>query len=93
MNHRVVSGNLFIAVLAATAGACAQQLLGPEPIAIAQRSAQHHNIPASFRDHPEGPIFWLCATQPREYIDPNGNHVIEEDHYLQNEECPLVPIK
>jgi hypothetical protein len=48
----------------------------------------HHNIPATFKGHPEGPIVYLCATQLRRY---EGR--LEEDHYLQYEQCPTVPIR
>jgi hypothetical protein len=49
---------------------------------------KHHNIPATFAGHPEGPIIYLCATQPRQY---EGH--MEEDHYLQYSPCPSEPIK
>jgi hypothetical protein len=56
----------------------------------------HHAIPATFRDHPEGPIVYVCATQPRLICDDRNNpsHCERgEDHYLQYEQCPEVPIK
>lgn len=63
------------------------------PVAPARIEAQvtapkHHNIPATFAGHPEGPIIYLCATQPRRY---EGG--MEEDHYLQYQECPTIPIQ
>lgn len=49
----------------------------------------HHNIPSTFVGHPEGRTIWLCATQLRTYNPYDGP---EEDHYLQYEPCPIVPI-
>lgn len=54
-------------------------------------SPLHHNIPATFAGHPEGPLVYLCATQPRVYTDATGAH-LEEDHYLQYAPCPETPI-
>jgi hypothetical protein len=48
---------------------------------------QHHNIVATFADHPEGPMIYLCATLPRPTSDGYA-----EDHYLQYDPCPIVSI-
>lgn len=58
----------------------------------AQVVAQHHNIPATFKGQESGPIIYLCATQPRIYVTADGRRLTEEDHYLQYEPCPAVPI-
>jgi hypothetical protein len=52
----------------------------------------HHNIQAMFAGQPEGPVIYLCSTQPREYFDGNRSLGLSRDHYLQYEECPTVPI-
>lgn len=52
----------------------------------------HHGIIATFVGHPEGPLVYLCATQPRSVTLPSDEVVLEEDHYLQYEPCPQVPI-
>jgi len=57
------------------------------PTAATSVAPLHHNIPATFAGHPEGPVIYLCETQPRTY----EGHV-ERDHYLQYEPCPTVPI-
>lgn len=55
---------------------------------------EHDNITATFTGHPEGPLVWLCATQPRSYqTGPHGLVMYEEDHYLQYVPCPATPIK
>lgn len=53
----------------------------------------HHNIPASFSGREQGPIYWLCATQPRRYVRQDGTVLLEEDHYLQDAPCPTTPIE
>jgi len=63
------------------------------PFAPVEAAPLHHNIPATFVGHPEGPIVWLCATQPRRYVAPSGTVTFEEDHYLQYEACPVTPIQ
>lgn len=50
----------------------------------------HHNIPAT---NPDGELWWLCATQPRQYVTAAGRSTWEEDHYLQVTPCPLIPIE
>ena len=72
---------LVLSILSATFGACAQSILAPTPSAIG-RIPLHHNIPATMAGSPEGPLYWLCATQLREYILSNGQHQLEEDYYL-----------
>lgn len=74
-----------------TIGACASTI-GPSHVNAASSTPLHHNIPATFVGHPEGPIVYLCATQPRQYIVGNVTQW-EEDHYLQYESCPLIPIE
>lgn len=78
---------LLAAVLGMTAG-CSGVL---HPSALGPR---HHNIQATFIGHPEGPVIWLCATQPRTYTNPyTGESHEEEDHYLQYTECPVIPVE
>lgn len=60
------------------------------PVITAQIVPMHHNIPATMED---GSIVWLCATQPRNYIDAQGRTTLEEDHYIQRTQCPDQPIK
>ena len=54
---------------------------------------EHHNIPATFIGHSEGPVVYLCETQPRSYVLPNATVLVERDHYLQYELCPRTPIQ
>lgn len=51
---------------------------------------QHHNIPAVA---PDGSVWWLCETQPREYVKSDGKHEWTLDHYVQRDSCPDVPIR
>jgi hypothetical protein len=53
----------------------------------------HHNIPATM-DTGEGLdiVVWVCETQPRIYIEPDGRQVSERDHYISRDRCPEVPI-
>jgi len=63
-----------------------------EPSVHAQEQPLHHNIPATFAGHPEGPVIYLCETQPRAYRAPDGRTLVERDHYLQYSHCPATPI-
>jgi hypothetical protein len=52
-----------------------------------------HNLPITFEGQETGPIYYVCATQPREYMDADGqNHTMEVDHYLSVNRCPTTPI-
>ena len=77
--------NILFALAMMTLGACAQSVLHPS--GLKAFSPLHHNIPASFINQSDK-IIWLCATQPRNY---EGKW--EEDHYLQREQCPILPIQ
>lgn len=47
-------------------------------------------IPATDAD---GSVWWVCATQPREYTTASGDTLrVEVDHYLQRNPCPKNPI-
>jgi hypothetical protein len=84
-------------VLLVLVGGCSKAPVAPSVthVALAVPPPQHHNIPATFAGHPEGPVIYLCATQPRQYYDVDGHPVgvPEEDHYLQYEQCPNLPIE
>jgi hypothetical protein len=54
---------------------------------------QHNNIIATFAGDPQGPLVYLCATQLRSYTNAEGVAMQLEDHYLQYEPCPTVPIE
>lgn len=80
---------MLVALVGVVAGyACAPT----SPARAAEFTPQHHNIPATFAGHPEGPVIYLCAIQPRIYV-VGGVSEQEEDHYLQYEQCPATPIK
>ena len=84
------------AMLALAAGGCTSRANPSAPSADLEPSTSgyvplHHNVPASMADSPEGPIWWLCATQPRMYVNPDGTRLAVEDHYLQSTQCPTVP--
>lgn len=51
-----------------------------------------HNMPVVM---PDGSLIRVCATQPREYIAVNGQHVIQRDAYAVtgSEVCPKTPIQ
>lgn len=87
MRPRLVSVVLGTLSVVACASPVAPSLTAETPAA-----PQHHNIPATFRDHPEGPTYYLCATRPRPYVVA-GQTRMEEDHYLQAEPCPAVPVE
>lgn len=86
---------ILLAVVFAAQGCKGVERLVSMPSIGAQASPvpAHHNIPATFAGHPEGPLMWLCATQPRQYVTPTGSSQYEEDHYLQYTPCPAVPIQ
>lgn len=88
---------LTFALLVLAASACTNSPSSPTAVpattAVAAPAPLHHNIPATFAGHPEGPIVYLCATQLRSYTTPDGRVSVEEDHYLQYEPCPSVPIE
>lgn len=73
--------------LAAMAGACT----GPSDIALA--AVQCHGIPATGEGNPTGPVFYLCATQPRPYLSAAGRMAYEVDHYISGQPCPITPIQ
>jgi hypothetical protein len=53
-----------------------------------------HDLPVSFEGQETGPIYYVCATQPREYISADGQeHTMEVDHYLSVNRCPDTPIR
>lgn len=62
----------------------------PVPVVPVAVGPQHHNIPATA---PDGSVWWVCETQPREYTDAAGRVAMVRDHYLQREQCPEIPIK
>jgi len=78
---------LFAALVCAGTVACTSLTSG-----TAVAPPQHHNIPATFVNDPGGPVYWLCATQPRAYYTLNGGTMYEEDHYLTPQPCPVVPV-
>lgn len=85
---------LYVAFLAVFSG-CTGGAFSPSQVAHAATLVPaHHNIPATFAGHPEGPVVWLCATQPRTYCTGSSNVCAEEeDHYLQYDTCPAIPIQ
>lgn len=81
-------------LLAAIMGGCVRQSPTAPVQAEVHYTPIHHNVPATFAGHPEGPIVYLCATQPRLVCDRDAYHCQRgEDHYLQYESCPIVPIE
>jgi len=77
----------LILMLCGVAGCTANPLRATSTV-----TPKHHNIPATMADAPEGPVYYLCATQPRQYTGPTGT-TWEEDHYLQPAPCPATPIE
>lgn len=83
--------NILIGSACLIIGACSSPLQ-PSKVAAAVELAHplHHNVPATL---PDGRIMWLCATQLRAYTNNSGVTTYEEDHYLQFEQCPVIPIQ
>lgn len=87
---------LLFGLACALIGACSQSLVPTAPstaeaqVITAKVVPMHHNIPAT---DPQGVVWWVCATQPRNYVDAQGRSTLEEDHYLQRTRCPETPIK
>jgi hypothetical protein len=82
---------LICGLMIAAAGCSAPTAPTQEPMRVIA-APQHDGIPFSFKGD-EGHIYQLCATQPREYIAENGQHVVQEDHYAQKDPCPAVPVQ
>lgn len=69
-----------LAIAAFAAGVIVSACAIPtRPTEAAAWKPAHHNIPATFVGHETGPLIWLCATQPREYVTVGGQHQLEED--------------
>lgn len=95
---------VVLALVLVGASACQGSPAAPTPQWKPAYVPLHHNIPATFEGHADGPVIYLCATQPRTYLRPLpgstfDSHTIqemetttEEDHYLSYQQCPAVPI-
>jgi hypothetical protein len=82
-------------LLATTATACSRSPVAPTAPAqevLRKVQPQHHAIPFTMAGHPDGPILYLCATQPRPYVGADGAQRAAEDHYAQTEPCPETPV-
>ncbi len=87
MKYRI-SALTFYFGIGAIFGACGQALMtGPTA------APMHDNIPATLEGDPGGQLYYLCATQLREYTTADGRHLLEEDHYLKTSPCPATLIK
>jgi hypothetical protein len=69
----------------------------PESCSVTERivpvsAPLHHNIPVVL---PDGSVGFMCETQPRQYLLPQGGSEWTRDHYivLGNVGCPDIPIK
>lgn len=91
VRHVPISTVLLVAVIGASCGNTLAPTLQAE--AVLPSTPAHHNIIATFVGHEDGPLVWLCATQPRGYWHPDGTRTWEEDHYLQYSVCPTTPIQ
>lgn len=95
---------VVLALVLMGAGACQGSPVAPQEVVKPAYVPLHHNIPATFEGHADGPVIYLCATQPRTYLRPlpgstlSSDHIqpmlqtTEEDHYLSYAQCPAVPI-
>ena len=93
MRLLVGSALLGSALLGSAACSKGQAPTAPAEAAPARIAPMHDGIPATFAGHPEGPVVWLCATELRAYLGSDGRTHWDEDHYLQYDTCPAVPIK
>jgi hypothetical protein len=79
---------LFGVTLAVTLVGCGEGV-GPTKVTREIVRTQPTQITAT---DAAGVVHYVCATQPREYIAPDGNVTWEVDHYIQDTPCPAQPI-
>lgn len=85
-----------LVVIAALAASCAASPTAPTPTPTSEDGPVvgipllvYHNIPATTV---AGTVVWVCATQYRSYVTPEGQVDRTIDHYIQDDPCPRRPI-